>query len=95
STFINTSNTGFSERNITYNVVNGRLILIGGATAAATSTDVELLTLPTDQRPDATRIISGFGVNMTVDHTTGKVLVASTNASSSYVFDFELTLNFL
>jgi hypothetical protein len=95
STFINTSNTAFSARNITYNVVNGRLILIGGATATATATDVELLTLPTNQRPDATRIISGFGVNMTVDHTTGKVLLANTNADSNYVFDFELTLNFL
>lgn len=95
STFINTSNNAFSARNITYNVVNGRLILIGGATATATATDVELLTLPTNQRPDATRIISGFGVNMTVDHTTGKVLLANTNADSNYVFDFELTLNFL
>ena len=95
STFINTSNTGFSERNITYNVVNGRLILIGGATATATTTDVELLTLPTDQRPDATRIISGFGVNLRVEHNTGNIIVLNTTASSSYVFDFELTLNFL
>lgn len=94
STFINTSNTAFSARNITYNVVNGRLILIGGATASADATDVELLTLPTDARPDATRIVTNIFFEITVN-TNGVVTLANVADGQSYNIDFELTLKFL
>lgn len=94
STFINTSNTAFSARNITYNVVNGRLILIGGATAAADAAGVELLTLPTNARPDATRIVTNIFYELTVN-TNGVVTLANVADGQSYNIDFELTLKFL
>jgi hypothetical protein len=94
STFINTSNTGFSARNITYNVVNGRLILIGGATASADAVEVELLTLPTNARPDATRIVTNIFYELTIN-TNGVVTLANVADGQSYNIDFEITLNFL